>query len=136
MNNTSKEGAAGMVVIVDDDRFLADMYSVKFIQKGFSVETFDSVHDALVGLRSGLKPRIVLFDIVMPDQNGFDFLRTAKTEKLGEGALFIALTNQSSDDDRAQAEKLGVDAYIIKASMIPSEVVAAVVAECEKHGTK
>lgn len=126
---TPKEG---LILILDDDHFLADMYSIKFIQRGYAVETFDSVKGALAALRTGKKPTAILFDIVMPDLNGFDFLRTAKEEKLGEGATYIALTNQSSDVDRAQAETLGVDAYIIKASLIPSEVVATVAALLEK----
>ena len=126
------EKGAGTILVIDDDRFLADMYSMKFMQKGFSVETYQSVREALAALRSGIQPIAVLFDIVMPEQDGFEFLRAAKAEKLGEGATFIALTNQSRDDDRAQAEKLGADSYIVKASMIPSEVVAATVAEIER----
>ncbi len=121
------EGASkGVIVIIEDDRFLADMYSMKFMQKSFTVEAYASVREALAGLRGGVKPSAILFDIVMPEQDGFDFLRTAKAEKLGEGALFIALTNQSSDADKVQAEKLGADSYVVKASMIPSEVVEMV----------
>lgn len=129
---TETQGGQGLIYILDDDRFLADMYSTKFIQKGFSVEAFDSVAGALAALRKGATPLAVLFDIVMPDQNGFDFLRAAKSEKLGGAATFIALTNQSSDEDKAQAESLGVDAYVIKASLIPSEVVTMVIKEIEK----
>ncbi len=127
------ENKEGAILLVDDDRFLADMYSTKFIQRGFAVETCDSVSGALAALRAGLKPRAILFDIVMPDQNGFDFLRTAKAEKLGGDAVFIALTNQSNDTDRAQAEGLGVDVYAIKASLIPSEVVTMVLNELTKR---
>lgn len=121
------------IVIVDDDRFLVDMYSVKFMQQGFSVEGCQSTREALAALRGGIRPLAILFDIIMPEQDGFDFLRAAKAEKLGEGAAFIALTNQSSDADRAQARELGADAYIVKASMIPSEVVAATLKEIEKR---
>lgn len=131
MTDTSEK--KGIIVIVDDDRFLADMYSTKFIQKGYAVETFDMVSSALDALRKGLKPSAILFDIVMPGQDGFDFLSVAKSEKLGGNAVFIALTNQSSDADRARAESLGVDAYFIKATLIPSEVVAAVMKEMEKR---
>lgn len=102
---TSQNSNLGTVMILDDDRFLADMYSMKFIQKGFAVETYDSVRAALNALRGGVHPVVILFDVVMPDQNGFDFLRTARAEKLGGGALFIALTNQNNDDDRSQASR-------------------------------
>jgi DNA-binding response OmpR family regulator len=127
-----EEHTQGLVLILEDDRFLADMYSMKFIQKGFTVETYDSVSAALESLRKGMNPRAILFDIVMPEQTGFDFLRIAKEEKLATHSVFIALTNQSGDNDRSQAEKLGADAYFIKASMIPSEVVTATLLEIEK----
>lgn len=132
MNDT--QGGLGLIYILDDDKFLADMYSMKFIQKGFAVEAFDSVAGALAALRKGVSPSAILFDIVMPAQNGFDFLRIAKAEKLGGKAVYIALTNQSNDQDRSQAESLGVDAYVIKASLIPSEVVTRTLAEIEKKG--
>lgn len=133
MADAQNRTEGGSIVIVDDDRFLADMYSMKFIQKGFTVETHDSVASALKSLRGGLRPTAVLFDIVMPELNGFDFLRTVKTEKLAEDALLIALTNQNNDSDRSQAESLGAHVYFIKATMIPSEVVTATLQELEKR---
>lgn len=119
MNDTATQ----LVLLVDDDRFLLDMYSTKFIQAGFGVEACQSVEEALKLLRGGLKPAAVLFDIIMPGEDGFMFLHAIHEEKLAEGARLIALTNQSNDEDKAQAEKLGVDRYVVKASMIPSEVL-------------
>lgn len=112
------------VLIVEDDHFLLDMYSMKFSQDGFTVESCQSVSEAVAALKAGLQPAAVLFDIVMPGEDGFSLLRTLKTDQLGKGACLIALTNQSSDADRKQALDLGVDQYVVKASMIPSEVVA------------
>ncbi|TSC86146.1 MAG: chemotaxis protein histidine kinase-like protein [Parcubacteria group bacterium Gr01-1014_8] len=119
----SSPGQNGTILLVDDDHFLLDMYSMKFMQKGFAVEACQSTADALTVLRGGLKPAAILFDIVMPGDDGFSFLSRVKEEKLAEGAKTIALTNQSNDGDKVQAEKLGVDKYVVKASMIPSEVV-------------
>jgi DNA-binding NarL/FixJ family response regulator len=53
-------------------------------------------------------------------------LQAIRDEKLAQGAKLIALTNQSDDAEKNRAQELGADHYIIKASMIPSEVVAAV----------
>lgn len=136
MTEQSASTNAGTVLLVDDDHFLLDMYSMKFMQKGFSVEPAASTADALAALRGGLKPSAILFDIVMPGDDGFSFLRTVNEEHLGGDALLIALTNQSSDADRAQAEKLGVDKYVVKASMIPSEVVDMTAAEIAKVSPK
>lgn len=113
-------------MLVDDDKFLLDMYSLKFTQEGFIVIPCFSVREALDSLRGGAAPQVVLFDITMPGEDGFSFLEKLREEKLAPGAKLIALTNQSNDADRKRAEELGADRYVVKASMIPSEVVALV----------
>jgi CheY-like chemotaxis protein len=114
------------VMLVDDDKFLLDMYSLKFTQEGFTVISCFSVHEAIEALRGGAKADIVLFDITMPGQDGFEFLKGVRDEKLAGTARLIALTNQSNDTDRKHAEELGAQKYVVKASMIPSEVVSMV----------
>lgn len=125
-------GGAGTILLLDDDHFLLDMYTMKFMQKGFTVEACQSTAEALAALRGGVKPSAILFDIVMPGEDGFSFLSSVKGEKLAESAALIALTNQSNDQDRLQLEKLGTDAYVVKASMIPSEVVDMAMKEIAK----
>lgn len=114
------------VLLVDDDKFLLDMYSLKFSQEGFSVIPCFSTHEALDALRGGAKPDAILFDLVMPEEDGFGFLAKLRDEKLGGNAHLVALTNQSNEEDRKHAEELGAQHYIVKASMIPSEVVGEV----------
>lgn len=120
------------VLIIDDDKFLLDMYSVKFTQAGFTVQSSFSVSEALAAIRGGYDPAIVLFDITMPGEDGFVFLQKLKAEKLAVSARLIALTNQGSEADKKHAEELGVHRYVIKASMIPSEVVQMVKEELAK----
>jgi CheY-like chemotaxis protein len=114
------------ILLVDDDKFLLDMYSMKFVQEGFSVQVALSVRDALDALRRGFKPDAVLFDLTMPENDGYEFLRNLGAEKLADGAVKIALTNQSSDAEKQKATELGADSFIVKATMIPSDVVHAV----------
>jgi len=111
------------ILLLDDDKFLLDMYSAKFLQAGFHVESCARTADALALLRGVYDPVAVLFDLIMPEMDGFEFLAAIQTEKLAPHAILIALTNQSNDADRLQAEKLGAAKYVIKATMIPSEVV-------------
>ena len=111
------------VMLVDDDKFLLDMYSLKFSQAGFAVHPCFSTHEALETLRGGAQPHVVLFDITMPGEDGFALLETIKKEQLVPAAKLIALTNQGSDGDRKRADELGANRYVIKATMIPSEVV-------------
>lgn len=114
------------VLLLDDDKFLLDMYSLKFTQAGFAVTPCFSTTEALQSLRGGFAPHAIVFDITMPGTDGFAFLQAIRDEKLAPEARLIALTNQSNDADKKHAEDLGVHRYVIKASMIPSEVVQMV----------
>ena len=122
----------GSILILDDDKFLVEMYGMKFTSNGYKVQTCLSTNEALEALKGGFNPDCIIFDLVMPERDGFSFLQALSESKLAEGAALIALTNQSIDSEKAKAENLGVDRYIVKASMIPSEVVSAVEEEIKK----
>lgn len=117
---------AHKILLVDDDKFLLDMYSMKFTKEGFDVQACLSARDALDALRHGLTPQAILFDITMPECDGFEFLRTLRDEHLAQKALKCALTNQSTDEEKRQAKELGADEFLVKANMVPSEVVNTV----------
>jgi DNA-binding response OmpR family regulator len=123
----------GNILLVDDDKFLLDMYALKFTHEGYTVHGCLSVADGLDCLAKGFAADAVVFDIIMPDADGFAFLEALKSQKLGESAIKIALTNQSNESDQAHARELGADLCLVKASMIPSEVVNMVGGEIAKR---
>jgi len=114
------------ILLVDDDKFLLGMYSMKFIKNGFEVVIAGNGVEALDILRGGLKPSIILMDLIMPVMDGFETFEAIKKENLAPGAIAIMLTNQGQNSDLEKAKKLGVNGYIVKATTIPSEVVEEV----------
>lgn len=116
-----------IVMIVDDDQFLIDMYSLKFRNGGFAVESATKGEEALEKLRGGVNPDILILDVVMPSLDGIGLLQKIRQEKLADKAVVVMLTNQSQKSDIDQAAKLAVSGYIVKATTIPSEVVEEVV---------
>ncbi|MDP1624889.1 MAG: response regulator [bacterium] len=116
----------GKVLIVDDDKFLLGMYSLKFSNNGYDVDTSVGSVPALEKLRDGAKPDIVLLDIIMPHMTGLELLKTMRDENLAPGAIIVMLTNQSASSDIETAKELKVDGYIVKAATIPSEVLREV----------
>ena len=132
MTDTPPVAKKGSILITDDDKFLLDMYGMKFSQNGYIVETSLSGQDALGILRGGFQPDVILFDLTMPELDGFAFLKALSDEHLAQSAIKIALTNQSNDTEKAKAVELGAARYIVKASMIPSEVVNTVSEELAK----
>jgi len=113
-------------MIVDDDRFLIDMYTLKFSKGGFDVESATKGEEALEKLRGGFDPDILILDVVMPSLDGIGLLEKIRQEKLADRAVVIMLTNQGQKSDIDRASKLGVNGYIVKAMTIPSEVLEEV----------
>jgi CheY-like chemotaxis protein len=120
------------IYLVDDDRFLLDMYAVKFKNAGHEVRAFQQPEELLTVLRGGDAPDAVLIDIVMPGMTGFEAIEAMRREKLAPGTKVIFLTNQGLDQDLEHAKELKADGYIIKASAIPSEVYAETLKILEK----
>lgn len=113
------------IYLVDDDRFLLDMYAVKFRGAGHTVETAVSGSDLLEKLQKDQgKVDALLLDILMPGMTGFEALAEIRKQGLAKDAKVIILSNQGQDSDVETAKELGAVAYIVKASAIPSEVLA------------
>lgn len=114
------------VMIVDDDKFLLNMYAIKFSKNGFEVNAASSGDEVLTKIKDGYSPDIILLDIVMPGMDGFEILEAIRKNKLVPEASVIMLTNQGQLSDIEKAKSFGIDGYIIKATTIPSEVVEEV----------
>ncbi|OJI09565.1 MAG: response regulator [Candidatus Vogelbacteria bacterium CG10_big_fil_rev_8_21_14_0_10_49_38] len=114
------------ILIVDDDKFLVDMYSLKFTESGFTVETAENGPAALTKIDAGLKPDIFLVDIVMPEMDGFELVQHIIERQGDKKPSIIILSNLGQKEDVEKGLSLGADGYIVKASATPSEVVAKV----------
>ena len=114
------------ILLVDDDAFLIDMYAAKFATLGHSVDTAKSVELALEKLHAGNVYDAVLLDMILPGMTGLELLAAMKQENILGHAKAIVLSNQGDQRDIDAAYAAGAHGYIVKAHMIPSEVVAQV----------
>lgn len=125
-NQKDKVSAGGKkykILFVEDDKFLLNMYALKFNASGHEITTALSATEALDKLRNGYTPEILICDLIMPGMSGIELLDIVKKEKLLPHAAIVVLTNQSEATEVTKAMKLGADGYIVKATKIPSEVV-------------
>lgn len=129
-------GTSYRFVLIDDDQFLLDMYTLKFKQAGHAVEAFNSVNEAVEKLRGGLSADAIITDSVMPGTDGLEFISIARKEKLGGTPALIMLSNQGQDSDLKEAKEHGADGYIIKASAVPSEVLSQIIEITVRVGNK
>ena len=118
---------AHRIYLVDDDKFLLDLYAVRFKNAGYEVQTFSGGEEALAALRKETEaPEALLLDIIMPGIDGFETVSAMRKERLATSSKVIFLSNQGLDSDIEKARELKADGYIVKASAIPSEVLTEV----------
>ncbi|MFA4975280.1 MAG: response regulator [Candidatus Paceibacterota bacterium] len=117
------EGEKRKILIVDDDTFLLDMYAFKFSQNNFEVYTAPSGSQAIEKLIDGLKPDIIMLDVIMPDMDGFEMLEKINKENLSPSSTKIVLSNKSQQADIDRGSALGAAGYIVKANSTPAEVI-------------
>ncbi|OIO20559.1 MAG: response regulator [Candidatus Magasanikbacteria bacterium CG_4_10_14_0_8_um_filter_32_14] len=116
---------APVVLLIEDDNFLGNIYKTKFEMEKFKVIV---ATDGLEGLEmvKKKKPDIILLDILMPKMDGFEVLSNLKKDKNLVKIPVILLTNLGQKDDVEKGLKLGAVDYLIKAHYKPSETVAKI----------
>jgi len=111
------------ILLVEDDKFLSEMYSTKLTESGFDIET---AFDGEEGLKKAneFQPDLILLDIVLPKKDGFEVLKELKAKEALKKIFVIALTNLGQKEEVQKGFDLGANDYIIKAHFTPTEVVA------------
>jgi CheY-like chemotaxis protein len=121
------------ILLVDDDAFLRDMYVTKFTACGHEITAVQDAAEALRLLEANTDFDVILTDMIMPGMSGIDFLTKAKDHLAKNNIKAIMLTNQNQDEDISEAKEAGVIGYLVKAHLIPSEVVEKVEAIMAKQ---
>lgn len=117
MNPTTKK-----ILLVEDEDFIRDLYVRQLTKEGFQVK---SASDGQTGLNI-LKSEsfdLLLLDIMLPGMNGLQLLREFKTQNPNSPMITILLTNLGQEAVIKEGFELGAQAYLIKASYTPDQVV-------------
>ena len=114
------------ILIVDDDKFLLDIYSTKFRAAGYEVDMAMNGIEAIEKIKTAPYYNFILMDVAMPALSGFEALEKLKELKLIQKFPIIMLTNAARTEELEQGDKLGAKGYVIKSQHTPSEVVKIV----------
>jgi two-component system cell cycle response regulator len=101
------------VLVVDDDRSLTALISVKLTQRNFGVMTAHNGNEALTAAK-GRNPDLIILDINMPGQTGHDVLRTLKQDPDTAKIPVLMLTASAKQHDVVGALHSGAMDYIVK----------------------
>ncbi len=110
-----------LILLVEDDIFVKDIYNHKLTADGYEVAMATSGTEALEFMQKR-RPDLILLDIVMPYMDGKEALKKIKENNDWANIPVIMLTNLSEADDISETESLGADKYLIKSHFSPSEV--------------
>ncbi len=101
------------ILVVDDSKtelmYLTDLLG----KKGFSVKTAENAEDAFRRLGEE-KPELILMDVVMPGQNGFQLTRAISRDPLYSDIPIIMCTSKNQETDRVWGMRQGARDYITK----------------------
>ena len=101
-------------VLVVDDSKTELMFMTDLLQKnGFSVKTAENAEEAFRRLAEE-KPDLILMDVVMPGQNGFQLTRAITRDALYADVPIIMCTSKNQETDRVWGMRQGARDYITK----------------------
>ena len=116
------EGSKGLVLVVEDERPIADLVRLYLTREGFGVHV---EHDGEPGLAAArrLRPVACILDIALPGMDGTEVCR--RLRETGDWTPVLFLTARDDEIDRILGLELGADDYITK-PFSPRELVARV----------
>jgi len=101
---------AKTILVVDDEKHIRDMVKAYLTGEGFQAVTAKNGREALFIARQE-KPDLILLDIMMPEMNGYDFVRFFTRES---DIPIIMVTAKLGANDKVLGLELGADDYITK----------------------
>jgi DNA-binding response OmpR family regulator len=117
------------ILVVDDEPRLVSLVEAYLSQEGFDVVTASDGRAALALARRE-KPDLIILDVMMPEMDGYEFMRQHRKQ---QETPIILLTAKVEDDDKIVGLELGADDYITK-PFRPRELMARVRAVLRRSG--
>ncbi|MCJ8313315.1 MAG: response regulator [Saccharospirillaceae bacterium] len=100
------------VLIVDDDKFIQKVLT-KFLRDDYSISIVNNGEEALAHVKTN-KPSIILLDVEMPGQNGYEVCDALKQNPDTKDIPVIFLSSKSSMRERMLGFEVGGDDYLVK----------------------
>lgn len=133
--NFSDGRAKPLILIIEDESLITNMYSKKLSSDGYEVAIASNGEEGITNAKEKL-PDIILCDIMMPEKDGLSTLKDLKANENTKGIPVIMLSNLADEKYIEQALEIGATTYLIKSNTVPSDVVSKVKEVLEASGKK
>jgi CheY-like chemotaxis protein len=101
------------ILVVDDDEWSVRMVSSLLSARGYRITTAGDGQEGLIRARQA-HPDLIISDVVMPDMDGWAFVKHLRADPAFAFVPVIFLTGLNTNEDRIKGFKLGVDDYLAK----------------------
>lgn len=112
------------ILVVEDDRDIAELVGRYLEKAGFTVELLASGGDALAALEAR-PPDALILDWMLPQMSGLEICRMVRQRASTAAIPVIMLTARAEESERIAGLETGADDYIAK-PFSPNELVARV----------
>lgn len=113
------------ILLIEDDPDQIFLYQSKFEIEGFELISSRTGDEGIAKAKTE-KPDIILLDLVLIAESGIDVLAKLKKDPAIKSIPVVILTNLVQEETIEKTKKLGAADFIVKANMMPSEVVKRV----------
>lgn len=113
------------VLLVEDEALIRELYARQLAKSGFLVKSAADGESGLQALNQE-KFDLLLLDIMLPGINGLEMLKAFKSKDPNSTMLVILLTNLGQESVIKEGFELGANAYLIKTSYTPDQIVQEV----------
>jgi two-component system alkaline phosphatase synthesis response regulator PhoP len=119
------------ILIVDDEQDIIDLITFHVKREGFEVHAL-TTGAGIVEQVLAVSPHLIVLDLMLPGQNGFDCCKKLKAEPKTQAIPIIMLSAKNEDSDIVTGLELGADDYLPK-PFSPKVLVARIRALLRRH---
>ncbi len=112
------------ILLVDDSKTELHVLSELLTKKGYQVKTAENGEEAMRRLQEE-KPDLILMDVVMPGQNGFQLTRAITRDPDFANVPVIICTSKNQETDRVWGMRQGARDYVVK-PVNPEELLSKI----------
>jgi DNA-binding response OmpR family regulator len=113
-----------VVLVVDDDLTLRELYAERLKQEGYAVMEAGDGDEAIKKAQE--IPSLIILDIMMPKTNGIDVMQKIRADEKTKNIPIVVLTALVQEIDKVKGIMMSNDAYLIKSEQMPKDVIAKV----------
>lgn len=111
------------VLIIEDEKAMSDLITIKFNVEGFEVVQAFSLAEAKSKLATQAPFDLVLLDYLLPDGNSTELLREISKNPKTANTPVVLMTNYIEDVNMEQMKSLGVKDVFAKYQVVPAQMV-------------